>query len=371
MNEQVHDQFFNKKMKKFLALFICIQIVISSLLTGCSSGSEQVITKEDAESTVIMTIEDYQVSLDEVYLYLIQYFYNSKSSSASIDDATAETIMNAVVEELKLEVVEYLLAINTEVEVSDAELETAESSAQIFYDHFGEEFLSCYGIDYECVNDLFVRQAYINALNNKAVVDMTEDYTVQLQEEYKDLVFHSVYYALFPSVQYDEEGNPVTDGDGNYIALSEEEMKAQYALAEELRGRAIEGIASGTAGETMEELVVEYGIDYCSGIERNYDGAYSQELNDVIASMAEGDISEVVTTDAGYMVVRMDTLDDQEYKEYMISYLARQSANNLLPTMQDNWVTQSGVSSVAADEKVLDSVDPASLCKDMEKRELF
>jgi hypothetical protein len=371
MNKQVlKQQVKDKKITKRFALFLCAQLLAAGSLTGCGqtdgqTGSTQsVVSQETAENTVVMTIEDYDVNLDEMYLYLIQYCYNNRLSSDDVDASKTEDVINSAISEMKLEIVEYLLAQNTELDVTEDDLATVSTGANAFYEHFGEEFLSSYGIDYDCVEALFTRQVYISAITDKAMNDMIADYTEQYEEQYADLTFHTVYYALFPSVQYDEDGNAVTDDDGNYVALSDEEMQKQYALAEELHDRAV-------AGEKMEDLVEEYGIDYCSGTERNYDGAYAQELNDVLSGMAEGDISDVITTDAGYMVVRMDNLNDEDYKAYTISYMASQNANNLLPTMQENWLTQSGVENVTADDAVLDTIDLAALCKDMENRDLY
>jgi hypothetical protein len=62
----------------------------------------------------------------------------------------------------------------------------------------------------------------------------------------------------------------------------------------------------------MEDLIEEYGISHCSGVEKNYEGAYVDELNEVVKSLEEGEISAVIQTDAGYMVTRMDKKNDQE-----------------------------------------------------------
>ena len=77
------------------------------------------------------------------------------------------------------------------------------------YNFFGEDFLDKYGIDYDCIKELFNRQAYISALKDKAISDTQATYKEQYTKEYGDLNFHSLYYALFPSIQYDAEGNPV------------------------------------------------------------------------------------------------------------------------------------------------------------------
>lgn len=368
------DKQLYKKAYQYFIITLSISTLVMGLLTGCASGSGSdsisdsesgtVISEKADGSTVVMTIEDHQVTLSEVYLFLIQYCYNSSQSSALVDETTGAAIINSTIDEIKLETVEYLLALNMEVKLSVEELEQAQLIADTFYQYFGESFLSRYGIDYEQVKELFVRQAYINGLGNKAREELAEEYKAQYEKDFEDRIFHSVYYVLFPSIQYDEAGNPVMDEEGGYALLSEEELAIQRAKAEELREKVL-------AGTDMETLAEEYGIAAYSGIERNYDGAYEQSLNDAIAGMEKGDISEVIETEAGYMVVRMDNNNDEDYKEYLISYMAAQSANSLFPSMQENWITQSGVESIVPDEAVLSGIDVSVLCKDMEESGLY
>lgn len=363
------------------ALPLALILVCGMLLAACStadgqnvsdnlSGNAAASVNQEIASTQLMKIEDYTIYMPDLYLYLIQYIYNNGVRAEQLDDATKASIINSAINQMKLETVEYLLALQSDITLTEEQEQMVTDTASRFYNTFGAEFLASYGIDEECVYHLFERQLYISGITNKAMQDMTADYLEQYGEEYADLQFHSVYYALFPSIQYDGEGNIVQDVSGNAIPLTEEEMAEQLALAEEFRQRAVEGQASGDAAATMEMLVEEYGIGYCSGIERNYTGAYVQELNDVISGLKEGDISDVVTTDAGYMIVRMDNTNDEDYKEYMISFLAQQSANNLLPTMQDSWMTQSGAASIQPDSTALALVDLTALCTDMNEKGL-
>ena len=199
----------------------------------------------------------------------------------------------------------------------------------------------------------------------KAVEDLAESNLEQYKEEYKDMNFHSITYALFPSLKYTEDGEKVLNEDGSQKTLSEAEMKDQLAKAKELQKKA----ASGE--KTMEELIEEYGISYCSGTERNYEGAYVEELNEVVKSLEEGEVSAVIQTDAGYMIARMDKKNDQEYKDYMISYAAQQMAQSLLPKMQEKWSQQAGLDKVVVDEKVVGEIDAKGICNVLKMKGLY
>ena len=365
------------KMKKIVSLALA-SVMTLALLAGCGDNAsssisngvsivgEQVVSVEDAKKTVVFTIEEEEVTLDEMYLYYIQYLFNNKVTPEQMNDAKKAELDSTVVSQMMVDTVEYLLALQMdELEVTEEELEQSKVSAENFYTFFGEESLKNYGIDKATVEELFRKQVYVTAVTNKAIADLAESNLEQYKEEYKDMNFHSITYALFPSLKYTEDGEKVLNEDGTQKSLSESEMKDQLAKAKELQKKA----ASGEA--TMEELIEEYGISHCSGVEKNYEGAYVEELNEVVKSLEEGEISAVIQTDAGYMVTRMDKKNDQEYKDYMISYAAQQMAQSLLPKMQEKWAQQAGLDSVKVDEKTVSEIDAKGICSMMKMKGLY
>ena len=119
------------------------------------------------------------------------------------------------------------------------------------------------------------------------------------------------------------------------------------------------------------DLIKEYDIEASSGEERNYDGAYSDELNKVLEDMKEGDISDVVETDAGYMVVRMDNPDDTDYKEYALHYAAMQSVQTQIGTLQQSWIKEAGCESLEPDADAIAKIDIKELCKQMKENGIY
>lgn len=356
----------NKIVKAIVAI-----MCVSTLLSACGtttvsdnniSGTPVATVNSQVDmDAVVMTVVDMDVTTKDIYLYLIQYIYNAGLK----DGADTSEILKSVIAEVTVEYVEYQVAkVTDELNISDNDFELAKNSAATFYQFFGADFLGQYGITEEDVMDLFERQAYINSLTSKALNDLQNDYIKQFTEDYADQTFHSVYYALFPSIKYGPDGQPMRNEDGSYVKLDGTELDSQKLLAEEFCEKAKNG------ENTMEELVTEYGIESYSDTERNVKGAYSAELNDLIESLAEGDISDVVETDAGYMIVRMDVVDDKDYKEFVINYAALQNANNMLPKLQENWMTASGATGEVSNEEEIRKIDIASLIRDMNQRGL-
>ena len=87
--------------------------------------------------------------------------------------------------------------------------------------------------------------------------------------------------------------------------------------------------------------------------------------------MKEGDISEVVETDAGYMVVRMDNPDDTDYKEYALHYAAMQSVQTQIGTLQQSWVKEAGCESLEPDADAIAKIDIKELCKQMKENGIY
>lgn len=344
----------NMRISLLLALILGLQIIF----IGCGN---QVISETEAKNTTVMSIEDTDIPVNVLYLYLVQYVFNNDVRANDLNDEQIATVMSTTEDEMKLEFVEYKLALAMELTLSENAVQEVKEKADNFYNYFGKDFLSKYGIDYQCVYDSFERNEYINVLVNKSVGDLSSDYKKQYEKDFADMKFHHVYYALFPSVKYDVSGNLVKKDDGSNELLSDEEMIAQAEKAEEFSKRA-------KAGEKMEDLVDEYGIAHVAGEERNYNGAYTDVLNELIENLNNGEISDVVKTDAGYMIVRMENNDDKDYKDFVITYSATQAADQAFPALQQSWIKASGVTNIVANPDVTKDIDFRSLCSDMNEK---
>lgn len=368
MKEKMRQTHQGRECKSRLRVFLAGLLVTTMLLScmGCSDTSSYTVSVEDGKNTIVMSLGDeYDVTLSEFHLYLIQYLSMQQIDPSQLTAEQSATVVETVISQMKLELVEYLLAMKTEgVVVSQEDLDEVETITSNYMEGYGESFLATYGIDRSCVEQLFTEQVYISALTEKAKEDMAKDYMEQYSKEYEDKTFHSVYYALFPSIEYDDEGNAKTDEDGEYISLSEKDLEKQHDKAIELQERAAKG-------EPLEDLIEEYGISASSGSQRNYNGAYDDTLNKVIEGMKKGDVSEVVETEAGYMIVRMDNPNDEDYKKYVIEYAATDTANNMITQMQQTWLEASGYANVEADMEQLGKVDIKAICEQMKDKGIY
>lgn len=360
-----------KKRLDFIVFGLIICLICGGIMNGCSQSEN--LTGNDGEvndnkSPEVMSISGCSVTEADYYLYLIQYIYNYGVIPEQLTEKNIALLMQTATNDLKIEFLQSQMAKEAGFTVPDEQVETMDLMMTAFYATFGEDFLVNYGIDETAVRNMIERQLYVYLLTDKATNDLITEFTMEYEEKYADYQFHNMYYVVFPNFQVDDEGQTILDDEGNSIPLSEEEMAEQLALAEEFRERAVNGTVSADESATMEILAQEYGVAPFSGVQINVNGVYTEELNKVVASLSNGDISEVILTDAGYMIVRMDNSNDTELMAQMIADFAEESATDYLPYRQQIWIEESGIESIEPNQDLLGTIDVLALCNDMAAR---
>ncbi|MCI8506988.1 MAG: hypothetical protein HFJ06_00280 [Lachnospiraceae bacterium] len=347
----------------------CSNSDISSNSTGSEIDSAKetikVIAPEDAKNTDVIKIGDEVIKLDYVYLYVIQFLYTFKMADGSSVKDNMSTYKEQIISQLRTDEIQYQYAKKNGIELTEKEKEEMDAVVDKYYKTFSEEFLEGYGISRDTVTDLFYKQRYLTILNDNATKELQEELTQEAEKDLKDKEFFELYYLLFPTVEYGEDGKAVVDSAGNNVKLSSEKLEEQKALAEDARKRLMDG-------EDAEKLAEEYKIKDYSDTLRAYKGAYSEELNNLIQDMKEGDISEVYEDDLGYMVVKMIKTNDEEYKQYYIEASVSQKVQQQLSEKKNEWLQTVEVDMendmVGA---IWKNLDISKIAKKMEKENLI
>lgn len=335
--------------------------------TGIDAKKEttKVIAPEDAKNTEVVKIGDEVINLDYIYLYVIQFLYTYKMTDGSSVKENMSAYKEQILSQLRTDEIEYQYAKKNGIELTDEEKAEMDTVVDKYYQTFPEEFLEQYGISRETVTDLFYKQRYITKISDETTKKLEEDFTKEAEEELKDKEFFELYYLLFPTVEYGEDGKAAVDDNGDNVKLSKKELAAQKELAEEARQRLIDG-------EDAEKLAEEYDIKDYSDTLRAYKGAYSEELNNLIADMEDGEVSEVYEDDLGYMVVKMITANDEEYKQYYIETSVSQKVQNQLQEEKNTWLQTVEVDTendMVGD--IWDNLDISKISSRMEKEGLI
>lgn len=326
--------------------FACIGCSGDSASSGSSDSSGidksketiKTIPAEDAKTTEVIKIGDEIITLDYMYLYVIQFIFTYKPTDGTIESNMTE-YKSQIISQLRTDEIEYQYAKKNGIELTEEEKKEMDGVVDKYYKTFPEEFLEKYGISRDTITNLFYKQRYITKLNDRATKELQEDLISEVEKELEGKDFYELYYLLFPTVEYNEDGKVKTDANGENVAVSADKKKEQEALATEAKERL-------EAGEDAEALAKEYGVEDYSDTMRSYRGAYTGELEDLIADLENGDISEVYEDSLGYMVVKMINAKDDEYKSYYIDASASQQAKERLETEKNGWL-----SSVEIDEE--------------------
>jgi hypothetical protein len=277
-----------------------------------------------------------------------------------LTDTSIETNKSTVLSLLRTNKIIYNVAIHNDCELGDSDIEYVNTSIDGFKSRFSQEFLDKYGITDDIINEIFTEQAIVSKYENDIKNDIGQNVQEGLEEEYKDMNFHTIYYMLFPTVEI-EDGNPATDDDGNYVYVSDQDKKEALANAEDAAKRI-------SAGEDYEDIAEEYGVSDYSSERAGYVGAYSDdEVNDKIADLKDGECLEPYEDTLGYAVVVMVNSDDQDLKESYISSYTSSSVSTQFDELEQKWLATIAVDEVNDMEgTVWADFDFKSMVKDME-----
>ncbi len=319
-----------KLLKKYIAVTLSGVYMLTSL-SGCgTAGTSESYSVEEASGTEVMTVGEETVTLDEVYLYVIQCVY-----TYSLDQETAEesesTYKSTILEQIQDAKAKYQVALTADIEITEETEEQINTTVDNYYAMFGEELFENYGISRDAIYQLFLEQRYITKLQDKSTTELYEDYLAEAQENYGDSTFIEAYYVFFPKT--------TTDDDGNTVDLSAAEIAEAKQNAETTRNRAL-------AGESLEDIGAEFDED--SGViadtQRTMIGLYEEALNELLSTMENGEIAEVYEDDAGYMVLQMINNNDTDYREYFLESYAQEQAEQAYSSMEDVWVSAMDIS---------------------------
>lgn len=312
-----------KSVKKILAAVLAASLLISAL-TGCSGGGQGVsYTVEEASTKEVMKVGAETVTLDEVYLFIIQCGYTFGMTKKDAEDLEA-TYRAAILEQIQSSKTKYQVALTADLEITEEDEKNIAEYVERYYKTFGEEIFDKYGISRDAIEQLFIETKYVEKLEEKAKSDLLSDYQEEAKAEYGNKTFVSVDYALFPVTK--------TDAEGNEVEMSASEKEAVKAKAEEFRQRA-------AAGEDLKTLAAEYGVEDTTDTQRTFIGANQESLDAVLKGLKNGDVPEVYEDKSGYMVMCMVNDNDTEYRDYFLDSYASQKTDERYDIMQRAWLS--------------------------------
>ena len=297
-----------KHFNRILAVALTL-VMAAACLAGCSLGS-----KSEQSKTLLFSYDGSDVYLDEAWVYakIAQTGYESQYSSTfgdsmwsmqiSQDDDGNPITMEDMVKQNVVEQIKQVKVLNNKAEelkvsLTDEEKETAKKNAKAFAGEAeGKAIFEETGANQELMQKIYEE----NALASKVQQEVVKDVDTKVSDD--EARHTTIYKLVFADTKTDSETGAVTD-------LSDAEKAKQKKKAEEAYKKIQDG-------KPIEEVAKEYDLE--STANETYgagEAAGGEKFEKTIASMKDGDISKVLTTDEGYVIAKLVAYTDEEATE--------------------------------------------------------
>ena len=194
------------------------------------------------------------------------------------------------------------------IKLSKEESRRVEDYAENLVEDFGRDYLK----EKKITRSDFEKIYEMRLLGDSYIKDISKDDTGSEKDSEDTLRYIKVFQVLFPTVELDDNGMVQSDQDGKTRKLSEAEI-------EEKKNAALEFHQKVQDGGDMEALLQGYDRAV-TGMEQYLKYSdLSVEYKKEIDALSEGDISDVITADYGYCVVKLLESDAKEYGKMLSS----------------------------------------------------
>lgn len=341
-----------------------------AMLTGCSNGLSKdklpsgSMTQEEASGTKAMVIGDYDINMDELLFYALQYLTTNKGTEDAVK-ADPDTFKDGTLSLIRTTKILYDVSQHNDVTLDEDDMENVNSTIDNFKSSVPAEILEKYGISDEVIERAFKEQACASKFENDIRNDMGKTATQDIKDKCKDYNFMVLEYIVFPIVETNENDEPATDTDGEYISLSDDEKESIHKKAEEMAKKLNDG------GD-IDELLTQYEVDKYSQEMSGYVGAFSDNMNKQLENMSAGECSEITENSVGYIMLYVKTDHDEDLLDSYAYALASDTVEDQFNNLETQWLSSIEVDPDKDMEgTVWADYNLADLAADLEKNDLI
>ena len=325
--------------KKVVASVLALSMAAASL-TGCSNGLSSskkessnvgTMTQEEASTTKVMVIGDYDIYMDELLVYAIQALVTEGGTEAAVK-ANPDTYKEKTLSLIRTTKILYDVTQHNDVTLDDSDMETTNNTIDNFLGSMPDGLLEKYGISEDVVRKVFTEQTYVSKFENDIKNDMGKTVQSDVEEKVKDYNFTIFDYILFPTVETTEDDVPATNTDGSYKYVSDDaKEKAKEnaeALLEELK-----------AGGDAASLAEKYGVSNYYFERTGYVGSFTDSVNKAVENLKAGDCSGVLEEELGYAVIHMQTDHDEDLLKNYAYAVASDTVDSQFEKLETQWLS--------------------------------
>ena len=325
-----------KYLKKQVVASVLALSMAAASLTGCSNGLSSskkessnvgTMTQEEASTTKVMVIGDYDIYMDELLVYAIQAMVTNNGTLASVK-ANPDTYKEQTLSLIRTTKILYDVTQHNDVTLDDSDMETTNNTINNFLKSMPDGLLEKYGISEDVVRKVFTEQTYVSKFENDIKNDMGKTIQDDVEEKVKDYNFMVFDYILFPTVETTEDDTPATNTDGSYKYVDDAAKQKAEALLKELE-----------AGGDAETLATKYGVSNYYFERTGYVGSFTDSINKAVENMKAGDCSGVLEEKLGYAVIHMKSDHDEELLKNYAYAVASDTVDDQFDKLEEQWLS--------------------------------
>lgn len=329
-----------KYLKKQVVASVLALSMAAASLTGCSNGLSSskkessnvgTMTQEEASTTKVMVIGDYDIYMDELLVYAIQALVTEGGTEAAVK-ANPDTYKEKTLSLIRTTKILYDVTQHNDVTLDDSDMETTNNTIDNFLGSMPDGLLEKYGISEDVVRKVFTEQTYVSKFENDIKNDMGKKVQSDIEEKVKDYNFTIFDYILFPTVETTEDDVPATNTDGSYKYVSDDaKEKAKEnaeALLEELK-----------AGGDAASLAQKYGVSNYYFERTGYVGSFTDSVNKAVENLKAGECSGVLEEELGYAVIHMQTDHDEDLLKNYAYAVASDTVDSQFEKLETQWLS--------------------------------
>ena len=301
--------------KKLAAAGLCF-VLAAGMLTGCGDADKAIITLNGEKTEYAVASVMLRYSQAQMQSYYGAYMGDTMWEQYG--DTTKTNLMSTLKQMLILE--QHMDEYN--VTISDDEKQEISDAAATFISDNDKKALKAMCADQATVE----RVLALYTIQNKMSEAMVADVDTEVSDE--EAAQKTIQYVVFSTAD-------TTDADGNTVALTDDEKAALLAQAEQLRDEA-------AAGTDMEEALRAIDENKSVSTASYGDNDESYALDEAVRTAADGlkdgeVASEVVETDSGYYVIKMQSTFDESATEQKKEEIVSQRKSDRFDELYDAW----------------------------------
>lgn len=329
-----------KYLKKQVVASVLALSMAAASLTGCSNGLSSskkessnvgTMTQEEASTTKVMVIGDYDIYMDELLVYAIQAMVTNNGTLASVK-ANPDTYKEQTLSLIRTTKILYDVTQHNDVTLDDSDMETTNNTINNFLKSMPDGLLEKYGISEDVVRKVFTEQTYVSKFENDIKNDMGKTIQDDVEEKVKDYNFMVFDYILFPTVETTEDDTPATNTDGSYKYVDDAAKQKAKENAEAL-------LKELEAGGDAETLATKYGVSNYYFERTGYVGSFTDSINKAVENMKAGDCSGVLEEKLGYVVIHMKSDHDEELLKNYAYAVASDTVDDQFDKLEEQWLS--------------------------------